>query len=98
MDECVKTVDLAVESSEVATSNMNSVFSSIDQVNSDVTNVANSASEQAGASQLINQSTDELDNLFVAEKDQVTVLKGEVSQLNSLADELNHQLRQFKLA
>ncbi len=76
---------------------MGKVFLSIEQVNENVTNVASSATEQASVSLSISQSTDYLNELFVSEKEQVTYLQEEVNILNSLADNLSVQLKQFKL-
>ncbi len=98
MNECVKTVELAMDSSHTATSNMSNVFNSINQVNSNVTDVTQSATQQAETSQIINQSTQQLDNLFIEERDQVKTLKGEVEQLNQLTSELRKQLQQFEIA
>lgn len=97
MNNCVEVVELAVESSESATSNMASVFSSIEQMNKNVTTVANSATEQAEVSQSISQSTEHLNGLFVSEKEQVSFLKYDIHKLNDLADDLNSQLKYFKL-
>lgn len=98
MNNCVEMVELAVESSESATSNMIEVFSSIEQVNENVTNVASSATEQASVTHSISESTNNLNHLFVSEKEQVGNLQHDVFELNKLADELNAQLKQFKLA
>jgi methyl-accepting chemotaxis protein len=97
MNNCVEVVELAVESSETATTNMVDVFSSIEQVNNNVTTVASSATEQAEVSHSISLSTEQLNNLFISEKEQVSYLQDDVNKLNELADDLNTQLKQFKL-
>lgn len=96
MNECVSMVELAVESSESATQNMGQVFTSIEQVNNNVTHVAKSATEQAEASKLISSSTDHLYNLFKNEHEQVEALTNDVFELNKLADELSAQLQHFR--
>lgn len=95
MNECVNIVDLAVESSTTATRNMEEVFSSIEQVNDNVTHVASSATQQAEVSAGISRSTVHLTQLFHGERAQVTSLQHDVSELNSLAEQLNAQLKQF---
>lgn len=97
MNNCVEMVELAVDSSESATSNMVQVFSSIEQVNKNVTTVANSTNEQVTVTQTVSQSTEHLNSLFVGEKEQVKSLQDDVNKLNDLADDLNAQLKQFKL-
>jgi len=96
MNECVNIVDLAVESSTKATRNMEEVFSSIEQVNDNVTHVASSTTQQADVSAGISRSTVHLTKLFNGERAQVTSLQHDVSELNSLAEQLNTQLKQFK--
>ncbi len=97
MNNCVDVVELAVASSESATVNMGDVFSSIEQVNQNVTDVATSATEQAKASESISESTDHLNSLFVNERQQVVDLQNDVSELKELSDELEEQLRRFKM-
>lgn len=96
MNECVAMVELAVESSASATQNMLAVFSSIQQVNDNVTHVAHSATKQTTVSQSISASTDHLYGLFKREHEQVAELKQDVFELNQLADELSAQLKHFK--
>ena len=98
MNECVEIVDIAVSSSNSATDNMGKVFSSIDDVNSNVSTVAETASKQAQSSNTISHNTDSLNGSFEKEREQVASLKADVEALNALAEELNTQLRQFKLA
>ncbi|MFC3120528.1 methyl-accepting chemotaxis protein [Agaribacter flavus] len=97
MDDCVDVVELAVASSETATSNMKIVFDSIENVDANVTNVSNATNEQAKVSKTISSNTDNLSSSFASEKEQVAYLHEDLSKLNDLADELNQQLRQFKL-
>lgn len=97
MNECVEVVDRAVSSSETATTNMTSVLSSIDQVNHNVTHVANSAAQQADVSEKISENAVHLHDSFRDENEQVESLQGDVMQLNKLADQLNLQLQQFRL-
>jgi methyl-accepting chemotaxis protein len=96
MNECVSMVELAVESSESATQNMVEVFTSIEKVNDNVTNVAESATEQAKVSKSISLSTNQLYGLFSTEHAQVEALQQDVLELNQLADELKGQLTNFK--
>lgn len=96
MNECADMVELAVESSESATANMTEVFNSIDQVNINVTRVADSTTDQANISMSISQSTDNLNVLFVSERDQVAGLQQDVHELNQLSDKLSAQMKQFK--
>ncbi|MDT0595517.1 methyl-accepting chemotaxis protein [Glaciecola petra] len=98
MDQCVEVVDRAVSSSENATSNMASVLQSIEQVNHNVTNVATSAAQQASVSETISENAIHLHDSFDLEHKQVESLQDEVTQLNNLADQLNLQLQQFRLA
>lgn len=98
MNECVDMVELAVESSESATANMKEVFKSIEQVNVNVTQVADSTTDQTKISQSISVSTDQLNDLFVCERDQVSGLQQDVSELNKLSDELSAQMSLFKFA
>ncbi len=98
MNDCVKDVELAVNSSRSATDDMSNVSSSIQQVSNDVTHVADSAGQQAAASQEIMKSTDSLNQLFSNEQQQVNTLKSDVEELSKLADELNGKLSAFKLA
>lgn len=96
MNECVEMVELAVESSESATANMKEVFNSIEEVNVNVTRVADSTTKQTNVSVSINQSTEHLNALFVSERDHVTGLQHDVYELNNMADELNSQMKKFK--
>lgn len=98
MNECVDIVDKAVMSSTTATQNMEAVFASIEQVNDNVTNVSSSATEQADVSAGISHSTEHLTALFNNERIQVTGLQQDVQELNSLAEQLNIQLQQFKFS
>lgn len=98
MDQCVEVVDRAVSSSEHATANMSSVLQSIEQVNHNVTNVATSAAQQASVSEKISKNAVHLHDSFDLEHRQVESLQDDVTQLNNLADQLNLQLQQFRLA
>lgn len=97
MNNCIEVVELAVSSSESATKNMIDVFTNIEQVTTNVTNVANSATEQAKVSKSISESTEHLNGLFLAEKEQVNHLQQDVKDLNELAEQLGQQLRSFSL-
>ncbi|MBF7073787.1 methyl-accepting chemotaxis protein [Glaciecola sp. MH2013] len=96
MDNCVEMVGHAVESSSQASNNMASVLDGIDEVNHNVTTVAGSATEQASTSESISESAQELYQLFSDEKNQVQGLKLEVEQLNTLAFQLEEQLKSFE--
>ena len=98
MNNCVEMVNVAMDSSEKATSNMMDVLSGISEVNSNVTKVAGSASEQASTSESISQSAEQLDGLFVDEKEQVNSLRDDVNRLQQLSEELGEQIAKFKLA
>lgn len=97
MDNCVAMVEKAVDSSALASLNMAAVLDGIGEVSQNVTTVAGSATEQAKTSGSISQSAQELNELFNNEKLQVEDLKAEVKQLNSLATELELQLRSFRV-
>ena len=97
MHNCVEMVNVAVESSELATNNMQQVLDGIAIVNTNVTNVAGSASEQANASATISQSAEHLNDLFAEEKSQVEGLKQEVLALNRLTEDLGEQLNKFQI-
>ncbi|MFC4700931.1 methyl-accepting chemotaxis protein [Glaciecola siphonariae] len=97
MENCVEMVNVAVESSELATNNMQQVLDTIAVVNTNVTNVAGSASTQASTSASISQSAEHLNGLFHEEKTQVESLKQEVQDLNKLTEELGEQLRKFNI-
>ena len=97
MQNCVEMVNVAVESSELATNNMQQVLDGIAVVNTNVTNVAGSATEQASTSATISQSAEHLNSLFAEEKSQVEGLKHEVEALNRLTEELGEQLNKFHI-
>lgn len=97
MQNCVEMVNVAVESSELATTNMQQVLNGIAVVNNNVTNVAGSASAQANTSASISQSAEHLNGLFSDEKAQVQSLKRDVITLNRLTEELGEQLGKFQI-
>ncbi|WP_395340119.1 methyl-accepting chemotaxis protein [Ningiella sp. W23] len=97
MDNCVSMVNVAVASSEAATKNMKEVLDGIAVVNSNVTNVAGSASTQASSSESISQSAEHLNSLFSNEKEQVDALKDEINALSRLTEELGSQLNKFAI-
>ncbi|WP_371193611.1 methyl-accepting chemotaxis protein [Glaciecola sp. SC05] len=97
MQNCVEMVNIAVESSELATNNMQEVLNGIAVVNNNVTNVAGSASAQANTSASISQSAEHLNGLFSDEKAQVEGLKHNVIALNRLTEELDQQLGKFQI-
>ncbi|MFW8591689.1 methyl-accepting chemotaxis protein [Glaciecola sp. 2405UD65-10] len=97
MNNCVDVVELAVCSSETATSNMLDVLASIEQVNTDVTNMASSTTQQAELSKSVSESTEHLNVLFSNEKEQVSYLQKDVRALNVLSNKLSEQLRYFSL-
>lgn len=98
MQNCVEMVNIAVASSELATSNMEHVLQGIAVVNSNITDVAHSASTQANTSAAISQSAEYLNGLFSDEKAQVQSLKDDVSVLNRLSNELSQQLGKFQVS
>lgn len=97
MENCVDMVNIAVKSSELATSNMQDVLSGIAVVNSNVNHVAGSANAQAKSSASISQSADQLNGLLADEKTQVESLKQDALMLNRLTEELGLQLSKFQI-
>nr|WP_136251438.1 methyl-accepting chemotaxis protein [Ningiella ruwaisensis] len=97
MNNCVDMVNIAVESSELATNNMQQVLDTIAVVNSNVTNVAGSATTQANTSASISQSAEYLNELFVDERAQVRSLQQDIIALNRISNELGEQLSKFKM-
>jgi methyl-accepting chemotaxis protein len=97
MNNCVGMVNVAVESSETATSNMQQVLEGIAVVNTNVTNVAGSASTQAKSSGRISESAEHLNGLFSEEKEQVSSLQQDVIALNQLTEALGEQLNKFRI-
>lgn len=97
MNNCVGMVNVAVESSETATANMQEVLDGIAVVNTNVTNVAGSASTQANSSGQISESAEYLNNLFSEEREQVSNLQQEVISLSRLTEALAEQLNKFRI-
>jgi methyl-accepting chemotaxis protein len=97
MNNCVGMVNVAVESSETATANMQQVLDGIAVVNTNVTNVAGSASTQAKSSGRISESAEYLNGLFSEEKEQVSSLQDDVLSLNRLTEALSAQLNKFRI-
>lgn len=97
MENCVKIVAMAVESSGQASNNMSSVMNNIDTVNNNVTTVAGSATEQAQTSEAISTSAEELYSLFMSEKQQVDSLRNDVLELSAIAEQLRAQLKNFRV-
>ncbi|MBT1449825.1 methyl-accepting chemotaxis protein [Glaciecola sp. XM2] len=97
MNNCVGMVNVAVESSETATANMQQVLDGIAVVNSNVTNVAGSASTQATSSEAISESAEHLNGLFSEERAQVQSLQENVVSLNRLTEALGEQLSKFHI-
>jgi methyl-accepting chemotaxis protein len=76
---------------------MQQVLEGIAVVNTNVTNVAGSASTQAKSSGRISESAEHLNGLFSEEKEQVSSLQQDVIALNQLTEALGEQLNKFRI-
>ncbi|MFT4937584.1 MAG: methyl-accepting chemotaxis protein [Paraglaciecola sp.] len=95
MNDCVKMVDAAVESSLSAIADMDEVIAGFQNVTENVLNVATSTEEQALVAKSISESTQQLGVLSKEEIGHVSLVSVDVDDLQQLCEKLEKQLSQF---